>query len=297
MNNEPIIQLAERMINDCNEFEIKDLDAKLDRVEFDDIELCSDYIKSHIKGAEEQQKKHIIETGNEKLDNIGFLEKGRFKLFYTDNTDLEVQRITNNAILDAVSNGKRVLSLSTYLSFVVGQYQSTIMHKLNKDNVEFWFDNKPLYISEYCENDDAMTVICELEQRNDALGIDVLYLPNLECSLINCDSELQLEILCYLSDLAWDKQICIVTTLSPYFNQADNGVFQTIYKINDSVFSSILSMESIHNVELIDDKTVTMDCWDFWDYNVDAPKTVVITSSNGFYTFDNIECFVKGINH
>ena len=39
------------------------------------IELCSEYIKSNNLGIKKQFKKHIVETGNKKFDEIGFLEK------------------------------------------------------------------------------------------------------------------------------------------------------------------------------------------------------------------------------
>ena len=213
MKNEPVMKFANQFMNDCDNFEIKNLDNNRGRVDdLPEIELCSDYIKAHIKGKKDQVKNHIIETGNEKLDEIGFLEKGSFKLFYTKDENLQVQRITNNIILEAVGNSKRVMSLSTYLSFAVGQYQSTMVRKLGKEDVADWFDNKPLFICEYYETDDVMAIIQEIDIKIDALGIEVLYLPNLEYSLINCPAELQLDILSYLKDLAFDKQICIIAT-------------------------------------------------------------------------------------
>ena len=239
MKNEPVMEIANKFMNDCDNFEIKNLDNNRGRVDdLPEIELCSDYIKVHIKGEKDRFKKHIIETGNEKIDEIGFLEKGRFKLFYTKDEDLQVQRITNNIILEAVGNSKRVMSLSTYLSFAVGEYQSTMMRKLGKEDVADWFENKPLFICEYYETDDVMAIIQEIDIKIDALGIEVLYLPNLEYSLIHCPAELQLDILSSLKDLAFDKQICIIATLSPFYEQGDKGVFYTVQKIDEEVFNS-----------------------------------------------------------
>lgn len=82
-----------------------------------------------------------------------------------------------------------------------------MMRKLGKEDVADWFDNKPLFICEYYETDDVMAVIQEIDMKIDALGIEVLYLPNLEYSLIHCPAELQLYILSSLKDLAFDKQI------------------------------------------------------------------------------------------
>lgn len=297
MKNEPVMEIANQLMNDCDNFEIKNLDNNRGRVDdLPEIELCSDYIKAHIKGEKDQFKKHIIETGNEKLDEIGFLEKGSFKLFYTKDENLQVQRITNNIILEAVGNSKRVMSLSTYLSFAVGQYQSTMMRKLGKEDVADWFDNKPLFICEYYEKDDIMAIIQEIDIKIDALGIEVLYLPNLEYSLINCPAELQLDILSYLKDLAFDKQICIIATLSPFYEQGDKGVFYTVQKIDEEVFKSILPMESKHNVVLSGNAYIYIECWDYWDYSVDAPKTIQIESSDEFYTFETIRSYTYGVN-
>lgn len=295
MKNETVMEIANQFMNDCDNFEIKNLDSNRGRVDDQpEIELCSDYIKSHIQGAEDQFKKHVIETGNEKLDEIGFLEKGRFRLFYTDDEELQVQRITNNIILEAVGNGKRVMSLSTYLSFAVGQYQSTMMRKLGKEDVADWFDNKSLFICEYYETDDVMAIIQRLDKDIDALGVEVLYLPNLEYSLINCPAELQLDVLSFLYDLAFDKQICIIATLSPFYEQGDKGVFYTVQRIDEEVFEDILPMESKHNVISDDNKLATIECWDYWDYAVDAPKTVMLKSSDDFYTFDSITSYTNG---
>ena len=295
MKNEPVMEIANKFVNDCDNFEIKNLDNNRGRVDdLPEIELCSDYIKAHIKGEKDQFKKHIIETGNEKLDEIGFLEKGSFKLFYTKDENLQVQRITNNIILEAVGNSKRVMSLSTCLSFAVGQYQSTMMRKLGEEDVADWFDDKPLFICEYYETDDVMAIIQEIDTKIDALGIEVLYLPNLEYSLINCPADLQLDTLSFLYDLAFDKQICVVATLSPFYEQGDKGVFYTMQRIDEEAFKSILPMESNHNVISDDNKLVTIECWDYWDFAVDAPRTVMFKSNDEFYTFSSITSYTNG---
>ena len=299
MKRKPITEIANQFMNDCDNFEIKNLDTQKVQIdELPEIELCSDYIKSHALGEEEQNKKHVIETGNKMLDEIGFLEKGMVKLFYTNNEDLEVQRVTNNIILEAVGNGKRVLSLSTYLSFAVGQYQSTMMRKLGKEDVTDWFESKPLFICEHYETDNVMAIIQEIDTKIDALGIEVLYLPNLEYSLINCPAKLQLDILDYLKELAFDKQICIMATISPYSISLENkGIFYTQHKIDGESFKRILSCESIHNVVSTDNKTVTIESWDYWNYYADAPKTVMIRSTDGFYTFDSITSYTKAFDN
>lgn len=136
-----------------------------------------------------------------------------------------MQRITNNIILEAVGNSKRVMSLSTYLSFAVGEYQSTMMRKLGKEDVADWFDNKPLFICEYYETDDVMAVIQEIDMKIDALGIEVLYLPNLEYSLIHCPAELQLDILSYLKTLRLISRFALLQHYRHFMSKAIKECF------------------------------------------------------------------------
>lgn len=196
-----------------------------------------------------------------------------------------------------MGNGKRVMSLSTCLSFAVGQYQSTMMRKLGKEDVADWFEDKALFICEYYETDDVMAVIQEIDTKIDALGVEVLYLPNLEYSLINCPADLQLDILSFLYDLAFDKQICIVATLAPFYEQGDKGVFYTVQRIDEEAFKSILPMESKYNVISDDNKLATIECWDYWDYAVDAPKTVVFRSTDEFYTLASITSYTNAFDN
>lgn len=257
------------------------------------IELCSEYIKSNNLGIKKQFKKHIVETGNKKFDEIGFLEKGRFKLFYTCNENLKIQRITNNIILDAIDNDKNVMSVSTYLNSTVTEYQNMIKHRLPKENVLNWFDHKQLFICEYIETENIIDIIKKLEKEIDSLEIDVLYLPNLEFALIEYDINLQREALEFLNELALKKQISIVATLMPIIQPYQNGVFYFVNKIDEKSLETItsLTMGSKHNVVCTDNKTVIIKCQDYWNKSLDLAETVMMQSSDEFYTFDSITCY------
>lgn len=161
------------------------------------IELCSEYIKSNNLGIKKQFKKHIVETGNKKFDEIGFLE------------------------------------------------------------------------------------------------IDVLYLPNLEFALIEYDINLQREALEFLNELALKKQISIVATLMPIIQPYQNGVFYFVNKIDEKSLETItsLTMGSKHNVVCTDNKTVIIKCQDYWNKSLDLAETVMMQSSDEFYTFDSITCY------
>lgn len=161
------------------------------------IELCSEYIKSNNLEIKKQFKKHIVETGNKKFDEIGFLE------------------------------------------------------------------------------------------------IDVLYLPNLEFALIEYDINLQREALEFLNELALKKQISIVATLMPIIQPYQNGVFYFVNKIDEKSLETItsLTMGSKHNVVCTDNKTVIIKCQDYWNKSLNLAETVMMQSSDEFYTFDSITCY------
>ena len=259
------------------------------------IELCSEYIKSNNLGIKKQFKKHIVETGNKKFDEIGFLEKGRFKLFYTCNENLKIQRITNNIILDAIDNDKNVMSVSTYLNSTVTEYQNMIKHRSPKEKVLNWFDHKQLFICEYIETENIIDIIKKLEKEIDSLEIDVLYLPNLEFALIEYNINLQREALEFLNELALKKQISIVATLMPIIQPYQNGVFYFVNKIDEKSLETItsLTMGSKHNVVCTDNKTVIIKCQDYWNKSLDLAETVMMQSSDEFYTFDSITCYTN----
>lgn len=163
------------------------------------IELCSEYIKSNNLGIKKQFKKHIVETGNKKFDEIGFLE------------------------------------------------------------------------------------------------IDVLYLPNLEFALIEYDINLQREALEFFNELALKKQISIVATLMPIIQPYQNGVFYFVNKIDEKSLETItsLTMGSKHNVVCTDNKTVIIKCQDYWNKSLNLAETVMMQSSDEFYTFDSITCYTN----
>ena len=291
MKNEPVMEIANQFMNDCNNFEIRDLDNNRGRVDdLPEIELCSNYIKAHIKGEKNQFKKHIIETGNEKIDEIGFLEKGSFKLFYTKDENLQVQRITNNIILEAVGNSKRVMSLSTCLSFAVGQYQSTMMRKLGEEDVADWFDDKKLYFYECVSDDNLIDLAEKLRARIIDLNIDVLYIPHLEDLLQNYCADLQISTLKHLYNFAFDTNICIVSTLASldyYGWKNETRLFYPQHKLDIKVLKKNLPPEALY-ITSFANNIASFDNWSVWDNINDTPSKVSVQSFDDFYTFDSI---------
>lgn len=69
--NEPVIEFAKNFIDDCNNFEIKNLDAdKSCSKNSPDIITCADFIKDYLSPFEEEQNQNLIQTGNKDLDKL-----------------------------------------------------------------------------------------------------------------------------------------------------------------------------------------------------------------------------------
>ena len=86
------------------------------------------------------------------------------------------------------------------------------------------------------------------------LNIDIVYIPYLEALLKKYSPKLQIEVLKYFYDFAFDKKICIVSTLSSFSNN-----------------------------------TASFENWSVWNYINDTPSRVSVQSLDNFYTFDSIK--------
>lgn len=83
--NEPVIEFAKKFIDDCSNFEIKNLDyTESKQNNSPDISLFSYFVKEYLSPIEEKQNQNLIKTGNKDLDELCVFEKGMFKLFCTD---------------------------------------------------------------------------------------------------------------------------------------------------------------------------------------------------------------------
>lgn len=145
--NEPVIEFAKNFIDDCNNFEIKNLDsAKSEQNNSPDISLFSDFVKEYLNPFEEEQNQNqnLIKTGNKDLDELCIFEKGMFKLFCTDEFNVPLTRMVNSFVIEAVAGGKRVLIISPYHNVVVRNFLKAIVRKDYKNN-NSWFDDKKLY--------------------------------------------------------------------------------------------------------------------------------------------------------
>lgn len=288
--NEPVIEFAKNFIDDCNNFEIKNLDsAKSKQNNSPDISLFSDFVKEYLNPIEEEQNPNFIKTGNKDLDELCIFEKDMFKLFCTDEFNVPLARMVNSFVVEAVAGGKRVLIISPDPNVVVRNFLKAIVRKDYKNNIS-WFDDEKLYFYECMPDDNIIDLMEKLRARIIDLNIDIIYIPYLEDLLQNYCTKLQIDALKYFYNFAFDKKISIVSTLSSfdyYKCKNDDALFYPQHKLDVPVLKKNLPPEAMY-ITSFANNIASFDDWSVWDSINDAPSKVSVQSFDDFYTFDSI---------
>ena len=288
--NEPVIEFAKNFIDDCNNFEIKNLDsAKSEQNNSPDISLFSDIVKEYLKPFEEEQNQNLIKTGNKDLDELCIFEKGMFKLFCTDEFNVPLTRMVNSFVIEAVAGGNRVLIISPCHNGVVLNFLKAVRRK-NHQNNNSWFDDKKLYFYECMPDNNIIDLTEKLRVKIFDLNIDVLYIPYLEDLLRNYCADLQIDALKYFYDFAFDKKISIVSTLSSlgyYGLKSETPLFYPQHKLDIAVLEKSLPAEAMY-ITSFANNIASFDNWSVWDNINDTPSKVSVQSFDDFYTFDSI---------
>ncbi len=286
--NEPVIEFAKNFIDDCSNFEIKNLDsAKSEQNNSPDISLFSDFVKEYLNPIEEEQ--NLIKTGNKDLDELCIFEKDMFKLFCTDEFNVPLARMVNSFVIEAVAGGKRVLIISPYPNVIVRNFLKAVGRR-NYQNNHFWFDDKKLYFCECMPDDNIIGLMEKLRAKIIDLNIDVLYVPYLEDLFQNYYTKLQIDALKYFYNFAFDKKISIVSTLSSfdyYEWKNENPLFYPQHKLDVPVLKKNLPSEAMY-ITSFANNIASFDDWSVWDSINDVPSKVSVQSFDDFYTFDSI---------
>lgn len=288
--NEPIIEFAKNFIDDCNNFEIKNLDsAKSDKNNLPNISLFSDIVKEYLKPFEEEQNQNLIKTGNKDLDELCIFEKGMFKLFCTDEFNVPLTRMVNSFVIEAVAGGNRVLIISPCHNGVVLNFLKAVRRK-NHQNNNSWFDDKKLYFYECMPDNNIIDLTEKLRVKIIDLNIDVLYIPYLEDLLRNYCADLQIDALKYFYDFAFDKKISIVSTLASFDYHGwknETPLFYPQHKLDVPVLKKNLPPEAMY-ITSFANNIANFDNWSVWDNINDTPSKVSVQSFDDFYTVDSI---------
>ena len=98
--NDHIIEMAKKFIDNCNSFEIKDLDADNQYLNnLPAITPFTDRIKEYLNPFEEEQNQNLTKTSSNDLDELCIFEKDMFATVYKGN-------IIKNLIMDCQSYTK-----------------------------------------------------------------------------------------------------------------------------------------------------------------------------------------------
>lgn len=288
--NEPVIEIAKNFIDDCSNFEIKNLDsAKSEQNNSTDISLFSDFVKEYLNPIEEEQNQNLIKTGNKDLDELCIFEKDMFKLFCTDEFNMPLARMVNSFVIEAVASGNRVLIISPYPNVVVHNFLKAIVRKDYKNNIS-WFDDKKLYFYECMLDDNIIDLTEKLRARIIDLNIDILYIPHLEDLLQNYCADLQISTLKHLYNFAFYTNICIVSILASFDYHGwknETSLFYQQHKLDIAVLKKSLPAEAMY-ITSFANNIASFDNWSVWDNIDDTPSKVSVQSFDDFYTFDSI---------
>ncbi len=288
--NEPVIEFAKNFIDDCNNFEIKNLDsAKSEQNNLSDISLFSDFVKEYLNPIEDEQNQNLIKTGNKDLDELCIFEKDMFKLFCTDEFNVPLARMVNSFVIEAVAGCKRVLIISPYPNVVVHNFLKAIVRKDYKNNIS-WFDDKKLYFYECMPDDNIIDLTEKLRARIIDLNIDILYIPHLEDLLQNYCADLQISTLKHLYNFAFYTNICIVSILASFDYHGwknETSLFYQQHKLDIAVLEKNLPAEAMY-ITSFANNIASFDNWSVWDNINDTPSKVSVQSFDDFYTFDSI---------
>ena len=288
--NEPVIEFAKNFIDDCSNFEIKNLDsAESKQNNSPDISLFSDVVKEYLNPIEEEQNQNLIKTGSKDLDELCIFEKGMFKLFCTDEFNVPLARMVNSLVIEAVAGGKRVLIISPYLYVIVRNFLKAVVRKDYKNNIS-WFDDKKLYFYECMSDDNLIDLAEKLRAKIIDLNIDIIYIPYLEDLLQNYCTKLQIDALKYFYNFAFDKKISIVSTLASldyYGWKNETPLFYPQHKLDVPVLKKNLPPEAMY-ITSFANNIASFDDWSVWDNINDTPSKVSVQSFDDFYTFDSI---------
>ena len=163
--NDHIIEMAKKFIDNCNSFEIKDLDADKQYLNNSPaITPFTDRIKEYLNPFEEEQNQNLTKTSSNDLDELCIFEKDMFKLFCTDEFNTYLIRMVNSFVIEAVNGGKRVLIISPFSNAIVRNFLKAVGRKDHQNNLS-WFDDKKLYFCEYMPDDNIIAFTEDIKSK------------------------------------------------------------------------------------------------------------------------------------
>ena len=134
--NDHIIEMAKKFIDNCNSFEIKDLDADNQYLNnLPAITPFTDLIKDYLMPCVVEQNQNLSIRCRIEIDELCIFEKVMFKLFCTDEFNTYLIRMVNSFVIEAVNVGKRVLIISPFSNAIVRDFLKAVGRKNHQNNL------------------------------------------------------------------------------------------------------------------------------------------------------------------
>ncbi len=225
-------------------------------------------------------------TDKHAFDMVQVLKKGTLKLFYSNDFDCPLRKITDNIIEQAVKDGKKVMALTLFPNSDFSYFIP------NNGSVQ-----ENTSVSGYVQEKDPINIIKELDPLLDNYGTEILYIPQLEIPLRFCSKSAQTEVLKFLYDFAYEKQLCVFATVCAYSDEPQivnrrPEIFKTAYTLNCDALT-FLPMEALCEVSYSGNE-VRVELWECWNYAKNRPSVTEIKSMDGFNTFESVETVADG---
>lgn len=294
---EEMIKVAEKLINNCDTFEIRNLDAN-SRDDSPKIIHCNDYIKDKEKQSRLKRIAPELKTGITELDETEFIKCGRITAIFTNDIGYLDQQCLNNfcnkVIVESVKNDLRVLCLFSQETDQGENFKETFA-SLNCDSKDNSFSNKPLFVTECSEYEPLANtnrygergILQKLEKKIKALKINILYIPEIENFLFQYSNEEQIKTLHYLSTLAQSLNISVFFSLFAGVQYQNNeDMFFNVRKVDKHTFNK--NIDCIKNNVFYADN-ICPDQLFLVKQSKKCDNYFRIFSSNNFDSFNKIE--------
>lgn len=135
--------------------------------------------------------------------------------------------------------------------------------------------------------------ICYIIQKDKIkeLGIEILYLPHIECYLKCFPFDKQKELLSALSSFARDMNISIFITMTDYYylSSCDNdAIFYNVQRVRYNNVAKIMADDKIFDVCSLDSTNGETMCLESLTSTHIDHLIYTVESANGFNSFTNI---------
>lgn len=257
------------------------------------IILCSEYISEHENAKNIEKQNSLVKSGIKEFDDTLFFERKKVTFLIYDDTYRnwadDFNNLSDKIAFGCAVAGTKILTVTDSLSLTTLQYKQCEEYA-DGDYVENLINTLPLYMIKISDEQFVETLFLQKDKIKE-LGIEILYLPHIECYLKCFPFDKQKELLSVLSSFARDMNISIFITMTDYsyWSSCDNdAIFYNVLRVRDNNVAKIMADDKIFDVcslDLTNDGTMRLES--LTSTHID-PLIYTVESANGFNSFTNI---------